>query len=158
MECQRAMASDWRASNPETLAETQGRYRQANRARLALAAREHRSNNREQVAARNRRYVIENRAYMRERQSNHRATRLQATPVWFSELDSFVIEQAAELAMMREQATGIPWDVDHMVPLRAREASGLHCAANFQVIPATMNRSKRNAMKLTTPGVWIAYL
>jgi hypothetical protein len=44
-----------------------------------------------------------------------------------------------------------------MIPLRAREACGLHVAANLQVIPASINQAKRNRLVLTRPGEWISW-
>lgn len=84
-----------------------------------------------------------------------RAAKLHATPVWAGEFDDFTMIEAADLCRLRAAATGFVWDVDHMVPLQAREACGLHCAANLQVIPAALNRAKGNRMNLTEPGEWL---
>lgn len=86
------------------------------------------------------------------------AAKLNATPGWYGELDEFVTREAADLCRLRELATGVAWQVDHMVPLQAREACGLHCAANLQVIPARMNISKKNRMIFTEPFEWSGYL
>lgn len=61
-----------------------------------------------------------------------------------NELDTFVFEQAAELCSLREATTGIKWHIDHIVPLNHKQACGLHCAANFQVVPAHWNFVKNN--------------
>lgn len=92
------------------------------------------------------------RAYEQKRRAAHR------TPKWFGELDEFALREAAELCMLRERATGAAWEVDHMIPLLARRASGLHCAVNFQVIPTLLNRRKNNRMLLTVPCEWISQL
>lgn len=75
--------------------------------------------------------------------------------MWFGEFDDFVIKEAFILAKLRGKTTGIEWDVDHMIPLQAKSASGLHCAFNIQVIPSTLNRKKSNQMIFTEPGEWI---
>ena len=49
-------------------------------------------------------------------------------------------ERAADL----ERITGVDWNVDHRVPLRANQASGLHCPANLQVLPRVVNEGKSN--------------
>lgn len=87
-----------------------------------------------------------------------RARRVSASPSWCPEIDGLVNAEAAHLCRLREAATGFAWHVDHMVPLQARTACGLHCAANLQVIPASVNVAKGNKMKLTEPGEWIQHL
>ena len=84
-----------------------------------------------------------------------RARKLNATPSWYGELDEFVMREAADLCLLRELATGIAWQVDHMVPLQAKLACGLHCAANLQVIPAALNAGKRNKMIYMEPLEWL---
>jgi hypothetical protein len=61
-----------------------------------------------------------------------------------TELDEFAFEEAVNLCKLREQATGLAWHVDHTVPLNHRKASGLHVAANFQVVPGWWNIKKQN--------------
>lgn len=75
-----------------------------------------------------------------------------------SELDCLAFDEAFALCKTRAIETGVSWSVDHMIPLRAKNASGLHCAANLQVIPSAINTRKGNRMWLTQPGEWIAHL
>lgn len=49
-------------------------------------------------------------------------------------------------ALEFEVATGIPWDVDHFVPLKAKLVSGLHCPANLQLLPKIINEAKGNQL------------
>lgn len=41
-------------------------------------------------------------------------------------------------------STGIPHEVDHIIPLRGRLVSGLHVHENLRIIPRTENRKKGN--------------
>lgn len=75
-----------------------------------------------------------------------------------SEFDVFVLQEAQRLRILRNQLTGRPWAVDHMVPLRAKRASGLHCAANLQVIPQVVNQWKGTRMVLASPLIWLGLL
>ena len=50
-----------------------------------------------------------------------------------------------------QAATGSEWQVDHAVPLRAKEVCGLHNAHNLAVVPATYNRRKSNKV-VDQPG------
>lgn len=121
-------AADWYASNPELAKATRRRWREENPSRLAAI------------------------------DAKRRAVKMRALPEWDSELTRFVSEEAAELARLRTRIFGFQWDVDHMVPLQAKNACGLHVWSNLQVIPARLNAEKFNHMRLTTPGEWIAHL
>ena len=71
------------------------------------------------------------------------------------EWDILIREEAKELCKTRHLETGILWDPDHMFPLRARKVSGLDCGHNLQVIPAKLNRSKKNKMIYTERLEWL---
>jgi len=71
--------------------------------------------------------------------------KLGATPPWLSEDQKWMIAEAYDLARIRAEVTGIKWHVDHIVPLQGRNVCGLHVPWNLQVIPASLNCSKRNA-------------
>lgn len=107
-------------------------------------------------------YFIEYRSKNRDRinsyASKRRAAKRERLPVWFGELDQFVMQEAAALAAERTEQTGIEWHVDHMIPMQARKASGLHCADNIQVIPALLNRFKSNKMIATCFKEWILFI
>lgn len=90
--------------------------------------------------------------------SMRRARKLNATPAWDAELTEFVAQEAAHLCALRAAATGFAWDVDHMIPLQARNACGLHVWNNLQVIPAQINRAKGNRMVLTEPMAWLVHV
>lgn len=87
-----------------------------------------------------------------------RARKVKAIPPWFGELDALVWLEASDLVQRREAATGFPWHADHMIPLAARKACGLHVAENCQVIPAALNTWKQNRMILTKPLEWLIHV
>lgn len=78
-----------------------------------------------------------------------------AKPSWYSDFDDFVMLEAADLTRIRTAITGVQWHIDHMIPLRAKKACGLHCADNIQVIPAKMNHEKKNRMIFTEKLAWL---
>ena len=105
--------------------------------------------------ARNRLWKKQNKEKVNVINAFRRSAKLRATPKWFGELDQFVVEEAYELVERRNKTTGIKWSVDHMIPLQAKEACGLHCYQNIQVIPEKLNCMKRNKMILTEPMGWL---
>ena len=118
-------------------------YREANRERLSEYFREL-----DQTPARRE----QNRARLRAWKKLHpdrvnadtarRQLRLrQAYVAWANDE---LIAEAYALAQLRTHITGIPWQVDHIVPLNNDLVCGLHCEANLQVIPAVANLAKSN--------------
>lgn len=73
--------------------------------------------------------------------SLYNAAELKATPAW---ADLKVIADFYREARRLTEETGIPHEVDHIVPLRHKKASGLHVQNNLQVITRAENRSKSN--------------
>lgn len=83
-------------------------------------------------------------------QQNRHCRKLNATPLWFGDDDKRILEQMVTEAQQLESATGIPYEIDHIVPLQGTNVCGLHCKANWQLLPATENRTKGNKFPYTT--------
>ncbi len=75
--------------------------------------------------------------------AKYRAAILRAIPPWanFSAMVE-IYEEAARLT----RETGIPHEVDHVVPLQSAWVCGLHCEANLKVDTAENNRRKSNKL------------
>lgn len=67
--------------------------------------------------------------------------RRSATPPWF---DADKVLEMYERAEALTASTGIPHEVDHIVPLKGENVTGLHWHGNLQVITRTENRRKHN--------------
>ena len=93
----------------------------------------------------------------KEEQRRIRAARREALrrATMKDEWDVLVREEAKSLCKKRTAETGISWDPDHMYPLRAKRVSGLDCGDNIQVIPAKLNRSKKNNLVYTERLEWL---
>ena len=130
----------WRKANPEKMVEYQRKYVERNKLKIKERLSNWKRNNPDKVSS-----------DTRKRQSS----KINAVPKWYGEFDSFVNVEAIKLSKLREVATGIKWHVDHMIPLQAKVACGLHCASNLQVIPERLNCVKRNEMMYTEPYEWI---
>ena len=137
-------ASAWKRRNPDknrelNLAwhEQHPEVRQAARAKWLAA-------NPEKAKEQNRQWFKVNVAESRAKASKRRAAKLQRTPAWMTQDDHWLIREAHDLAALRTLLTGLPWDVDHILPLQSEVVSGLHVPWNLRVVPATVNRSKGN--------------
>ena len=100
----------------------------------------------EKIQAKNKRWWAANPdkrvAYLAKRRAKHRM------PKWVDKEEKFLIIEAYSLAKLRTKMTNIIWHVDHIVPLLADKASGLHTIYNLQVIPAKLNYLKNNKYEI----------
>jgi hypothetical protein len=76
--------------------------------------------------------------------AKRRSDKLKRTPVWLSKDELWLIREAYALAKQRTKMFGFTWHVDHVIPLRGQNVSGLHVPWNLQVIPAKANIAKGN--------------
>jgi len=63
----------------------------------------------------------------------------QATPPWVNPKQ---IAAVYRLARKRTIETGVPHEVDHIVPIAAPDVCGLHVPWNLRVVPGWFNRRK----------------
>ena len=95
-----------------------------------------------------REYAKRNKVRVNAKNGERRARRLRQTPRWaWQEKDE--IEKLYQEAATLQESSGIPHEVDHIVPLNHPKVSGLHCLANLRVVTQTENREKWNSF---TPG------
>lgn len=151
-------AKEYRIANPLKTRSASAAWHNKNKDKAAQLGAKFRSKNRDAIAARMKDWRTNNLPMIRRHAHRRRAALLNATPPWFGELDALVIAEAAEVCALREAATRIKWEIDHMIPLQAKTACGLHVGGNIQVIPAFANRGKRNRMRFTEPCEWIGAL
>jgi hypothetical protein len=71
-----------------------------------------------------------------------------ATPTW---ADRELIKELYALAQKLTEQTGIPHEVDHVIPLQGAIVSGLNVPNNLQVITREENRRKSNKFNNHTP-------
>jgi hypothetical protein len=82
---------------------------------------------------------LEAAAKERAKSAWRRARRIGRLAPWVSQKDTLPPYRAA---LRFEAETGIPWDVDHGVPLRGETVSGLHVPENLFPVPRSINQAK----------------
>lgn len=134
-------SADWYAQHREQeLLRRRANYR-ANQEQRKLQNAAHRAERKPEQAARRRRHYEQNAARYKAQALARREHVRRATPPWADrEAIISVYEHAARLSA----ETGVPHHVDHEIPLRGREVSGLHVPGNLRAIPAVANLSKSN--------------
>jgi len=83
---------------------------------------------------------------MVEAVARRRAAKYQATPTW---ADRKAIKQYYLIAQFLTEELGVPFSVDHVVPLRAETVCGFHAQNNMSILPTAWNAKKGNR---TWPG------
>ena len=117
-------------THKEEKAAQQKVYTEANREKKAAYDKA----NAEKIAAQRKAYNKENPEVQRSISAKRRAAKLQQTPVWYCHSDC--------VAIYKEAKPGL--HIDHIIPLRGENVSGLHWHHNLQLLPATENMSKSN--------------
>lgn len=102
--------------------------------------------NREHLCACTKKWREENPGRYRALMAQARKERRRATPQW---VDRQSIQEIYALAIILEKETGIPHEVDHIVPIKGKTVSGLHVSYNLRVVTATINRKKSNSFDET---------
>jgi hypothetical protein len=135
----RAGKTAWKVANPEKVLKGRRAYYESHKEQIAEYAKAQRKANPGEFNA---------------RAAARRATKKQAIPLWFDSEKEAIIA-LYEAARARSTLEGIPYHVDHIVPLKAGPVRGLHCLANLQIITGRENQSKNN---LYWPGQdWIIH-
>ena len=119
-------------------------YRQANRDKMEAKNRVWREANKDRVAAIQSAYNKANRSARNSLAAAYRASKLNATPDWLTGTHKAHMKRTYALATLMTEATGVPYHVDHIVPLRGKDICGLHVPWNLQALRADLNHSKSN--------------
>jgi hypothetical protein len=142
----RAYVRTWRKANPQKVSDYSRKWRVANRKQRRDIEKSWRSRNVDKVKDMSRRGGAKWSSGNGKGRRNaltqfRRAALLQRTPSWVDR--EAIAEIYIKAADMRTR-TGIPYEVDHEVPLQGKTISGLHVPWNLRIITESENRSKRN--------------
>lgn len=85
-----------------------------------------------------------NRDWLRANNKSRRRKHRLATPKWLSFRQRKAMLEIYRIARTTTKITGIPYVVDHIVPLQGEDVCGLHVPWNLQVITSEENLKKSN--------------
>lgn len=151
----------YREKYSEILKKKKAEYYLDNKESISERASKKYKDNPEKAKQRARTWRIENRDRHNASCMQRYLSKIQAVPPWLSEFMQLGIAEFYSKAKMLSELTGVPHEVDHIVPIRGKLVCGLHVPWNLQVITESANCSKKNkiieeAMLLSREGVkWL---
>ena len=122
--CDRTKA--WRKANPEKKKALNKKWAEENPEKVVASAKKWRQNNLWKGCADTAKY---------------NAAKIQRTPKW---ANLKKIERIYQLAQWASKFTDEPLEVDHIIPLRGKNVSGLHVENNLQILTKSENCAKGN--------------
>lgn len=145
--CRKNQGVKQKSSNPEKWKNYRRKRYEANREHEIELGKQWRLKNKERVRSNQENWRQNNIEKTREYLANRRASKKNATPLWLTDEDRFIIKQVYVAAKDKEKRFGIAYHVDHIIPLQNDKVCGLHVWWNLQVIPADINYRKSNSFK-----------
>ena len=148
--CRKKRKDLWVENNKTKVTEYGKQYRISNAEKIKkenkVYCKNYYYNNTQKLKEYQIKYTVNNREKVNARNAKRRAMKLLATPSWVLENPEELskIEGLYKKAKELSITTGIPHDVDHIIPLQGKYVSGFHCFSNLQVIPSTTNTKKGN--------------
>ena len=137
----RVYAAKWRKLNPQKNRDTKARWAKNNPDKVKASAARFSKSNHGKYAAYWANWAKAHRPQLNAKDSKRRAAELNATPNWANSAD---IKKFYDDAKRLTARTGIPHEVDHVVPLKNMIVCGLHVSHNLQTVTRFANRSKCN--------------
>lgn len=86
---------------------------------------------------------------MNSRNGDYRAQIRRAKPPWYVASEWTALKKKAQ---QLTRLTGKPYQIDHIVPIANPIVCGLHCKANWQIVPGEWNYAKSNHAWPDMPG------
>lgn len=133
-ECQKANNKAWYENNLERAKNNTKAWREVNKEQIKTNTKAWREANQDKCNA---------------LAAKRHSKKLNATPKWLTKQQLVEITAFYTKSKELEKATGIKYQVDHIVPLQGKLVSGLHVPWNLQVITAEENLSKGNRYEVT---------
>lgn len=131
-------------NNKESFTEYQASHYKKNKEKIKPKRAKFRENNRDHFENQRKAWKSENRGRLNALNAKREMAKINATPPWLTEEHFCQIEEFYIKAAQLTKETGIPHQVDHILPLQGKNVRGLHVPWNLQILTASENASKGN--------------
>lgn len=119
-------------------------YIERNKEKLILKCRLYYKKNSKKLNEQKRRYEKENKDKVNALASKRYARKVNASPKWITKEQEIEIRSFYEEARLKTVETGIKHEVDHIIPIKGKNVTGLHVPWNLRVITKSENCRKGN--------------
>ena len=143
-ECHNAHNRKYLEDNRDDINARKKKYREDNRNHVNALARKYREDNRDKDLARKKKDREDNPEKNAARTAKYRSAKLEQIPSWSDDDDLEAIKKVYENCRLMSILTGIPHEVDHIIPLQGEDIRGFHHSTNLAVVSADENRRKSN--------------
>jgi predicted nucleic acid-binding Zn ribbon protein len=143
--CAKEIKKKFYANNTEKVLTKNCKWRKANQDKVNEGSKDYTKKNLKQRKVTTRKYRQNNKALLNASYEKRRASKLNATPFWSNLKAIKTVYKESERISIE---TGIPHQVDHVVPLIHPLVCGLHVPANLQILTAEENLKKGNRFEI----------
>lgn len=139
---------EWQRQNPEKVKSYSRKWTGENPEKRKAAVISWRQRNPDAVKTMNAKagskWARNNKAAKNTITRRRQIAKIKRTPIW---ADHERIRAVYAEAVRMTDETGIPHEVDHILPLQGKTVCGLHVENNLRVVPQSINRSKQNKVE-----------
>ena len=139
---------EFRQKNSEKVRAKDKAHRVARKVEISGYQKKYRDNNPDKEAARHAKYTRDN-AGMANANTAARRFRIRTAKSGIADanINRFMLQEIYIHSVEISELTGVPHEVDHIVPLKNKNVCGLHVPHNLRVVPREVNRAKGNSFK-----------